>query len=493
MENITKSYGEVKALVGADFAADRGEIHALLGENGAGKSTLVRVLSRVVSQDKGNITLFGAPVATRAPMEAIKAGIGTVYQELSLVPAFTVAENVFFGRGPLSPFGTLPNRVLNRKTRELLESFEVSEIDPRTEVSNLTVSEQQVVEIVKVLARGPSVLVLDEPTAGLSEDGVEWLLRLMRQMANQQKIVIFISHRMNEVRNVADRVTVFRNGSNVGVRTMRETSSDELVSLMLGREVTDYFPKKESHVQDEVILETRGLGVARQIADINLKLHKGEVLGIGGLVGQGQTPLFLSLFGIIRSEGSIIVRGKKRNIRNPRGSIGNGIALIPEDKGTQGLVMSMAIRENITLPILKSLKRRGLISSRREREVVLDLMKILKVKAESMESRVGTLSGGNQQKVVIAKLLSTHPSIFLMYDLTRGVDVGTKTEIFHLVRDLAREGNGILFYSTTTDELAHVCDRVIVMHDGRINEELAGERLTKENIVRASLGEAVRR
>jgi ribose transport system ATP-binding protein len=450
----------------------------------------VRVLSRVVRQDKGTITLFGAPVVTRDPLEAIRAGIGTVYQELSLVPAFTVAENVFFGRGPLSRFGTMPDGVLNRKTTTLLESYGVSGIDPKTEVSRLTVSEQQVVEIVKVLARDPRVLVLDEPTAGLSEDRVEWLLQLMRQLADQQKLVLFISHRMNEVRNVADRVTVFRNGSSVGVRSMRETTSDELVSLMLGRDVVDYFPKKESHVGHDVILETRGLGVASQISDINLKLHKGEVLGIGGLVGQGQTPLFLSLFGIIRSSGSILVRGKKRNIRNPRGSIANGIALIPEDKGTQGLVMSMAIRENITLPILATLKKKGLISARREREVVLDLMKVLKVKAESMESRVGTLSGGNQQKVVIAKLLSTHPSIFLMYDLTRGVDVGTKTEIFHLVRELARDGNGILYYSTTTDELVHVCDRVIVMHDGRINEELQGERLTKENIVRASLGEA---
>jgi ribose transport system ATP-binding protein len=492
MQSITKSYGEVKALVEADFSADGGQIHALLGENGAGKSTLVRVLSRVVTQDRGDITLFGAPVLTQVPREAIRAGIGTVYQELSLVPAFTVAENVFFGGGPVSPFGTQPDRVLNRRTEALLESYGVSGIDPKAEAGRLTVSEQQVVEIVKVLGRQPRVIVLDEPTSGLSEDRVEWLLRLMRKLADQGKIVVFISHRMNEVRAVADRVTVFRNGSSVGVRSMRETSSDELVSLMLGRDVTDYFPKKESHVGAEVILETQGLGVASRISGIDLKLHAGEVLGIGGLVGQGQTPLFLSLFGILRSEGSIFVHGKKRSIRNPRGSIASGIALIPEDKGTQGLVMSMAIRENITLPILKTLKARGLVSRRREREVVLDLMRTLKVKAESMESRVGTLSGGNQQKVVIAKLLSTHPAIFLMYDLTRGVDVGTKTEIFHLVRELARQGNGILFYSTTTDELVNVCDRVLVMYDGKISEELKGQMLTKENIVRASLGEAVR-
>ncbi len=240
-----------------------------------------------------------------------------------------------------------------------------------------------------------------------------------------------------------------------------------------------------------MILETRGLSIANQISDINLMLRKGEVLGVGGLVGQGQTPLFLSLFGILKAEGSILVKGKRATIRNPRGSIGNGIALIPEDKGTQGLVMSMAIRENITLPILHSLRTRGLVSFRKEQKVVQDLMHVLKIKAESMESRVGTLSGGNQQKVVIAKLLSTRPSILLMYDPTRGVDVGTKTEIFHLVRELAREGNGILFYSTTTDELVHVCDRVIVMYDGRINEELSGARLTKENIIKASLGETV--
>ncbi len=491
MENITKSYGEVKALVGADFAATRGEIHALLGENGAGKSTLVRILSRVVRQDKGSISLDGVPVHTKSPLGAIKAGIGTVFQELSLVPVFTVAENVFFGRGPQNIFGTMPSRILNEKTAALLASYGVSGIDPKTEVSRLTVSEQQVVEIVKVLAREPQVLVLDEPTAGLAEDRVEWLLRLMRQLAEQQKIVIFISHRMNEVKNVADKVTVFRNGTHVGVRAMGETTSDELVSLMLGREVTNYFPKKDSHVGNEVILETQGLGITGKMTDVNLKLHRGEVLGVGGLVGQGQTPLFLSLFGIMKAQGNILVSGTRAMIRNPRSSISSGIALIPEDKGNQGLVMSMAIRENITLPVLQSLRSNGLVSLRKERKVVADLMQVLKIKAESMEARVGTLSGGNQQKVVIAKLLSAHPSIFLMFDPTRGVDVGTKTEIFHLIRDLARDGNGILFYSTTTDELVHVCDRVLVMYDGRITEELGGGRLTKENIIRASLGEAV--
>jgi ribose transport system ATP-binding protein len=491
MRNISVSYGEVRALTGASFAAERGEIHALLGENGAGKSTLVRVLSRVVRQSTGEITLFGAPFAPRAPRGAIDAGIGTAYQELSLVPVFTVAENIFFGRGALSPFGMQPARVLNAKAAEILESFGASGIDPKAEAGTLTVSEQQVVEIVKVLARDPAVLVLDEPTAGLSEERVEWLLRLMRQMADRRKTVIFISHRMNEVRSVADRVTVFRNGADVGVRMMKDTSADELVSLMLGREVTAYYPKKESHAAPEVILETRGLGASGRMFDVDLSLRKGEVLGIGGLVGQGQTPLFLSLFGIIRSEGSILVRGKKRSLGSPRASIGHGIALIPEDKGTQGLVMSMAIRDNITLPILGTLKRGGMIDSRRERGVVQRLMDILKIKAAGMESRVGTLSGGNQQKVVIAKLLSTRPDIFLMYDPTRGVDVGTKAEIFSLVRDLARDGNGVLFYSTTTDELVNVCDRVLVMHDGRIKAELEGAKLTKENIVRASLGEAV--
>ncbi len=367
MQNISKAYGEVKALVNADFSADAGEIHALLGENGAGKSTLVKILSRVVSQDGGDIALFGAPVRTRSPREAIEAGIGTVYQELSLVPAFTVAENLFFGRPPMSRLGTQPDRRVNRRAEALLESYGVSGIDTRAEAGRLTVSEQQVVEIVKVLGREPRVLVLDEPTAGLSEDRVEWLLALMRKLAGQGKIVVFISHRMNEVKTVADRVTVFRNGTSVGVRTMRETSSDELVSLMLGRDVIDYFPRKESHAGPEVIMETRGLSVVNGISDVSLQLHKGEVLGIGGLVGQGQTPLFLSLFGILRSEGSIFVRGKRRSIRNPRGSIASGIALIPEDKGTQGLVASMAIRENITLPILKMLKSRGLISRRKER------------------------------------------------------------------------------------------------------------------------------
>ena len=491
MENISKSFGEVKALIGAGFSANRGEIHALLGENGAGKSTLVKILSRGIKEDSGSIKLFDKQLFLKAPSDAINEGISTVYQDLSLIPVLTVAENIYFSKNSLSRWGITSKKILNAKTLDVFEKFGVSGIKPNTIVEELSVSEKQVVEIVKVLSRDPKVLVLDEPTSSLTADRVEWILKLMKQLAEEGKIVIFISHRMPEVKAVADMVTVFRNGKNISTMNMSETNSDELVSLMLGRGIVSYFPKKESFIKEKVILETRNLNIGNALRNVSFKLRMGEILGVGGLVGQGQSPLFLSLFGIIRAKGKIFINGHEKNIKNPRDSMDNGMALIPEDRSNEGLVMSMTIRENITIPILKSLKSYGLINYRREKAIALNLINMLKIKATSMESSVSTLSGGNQQKVIIAKLLSIEPKIFLMYDPTRGVDIGTKVEIFNLIKKLVSEGKSIIYYSTTMDELVNICNKVMVMHDGEITEILDGKNLNKENILKASIGEKI--
>lgn len=492
MENISKSFGKIKALDGVDFSANYGEIHALLGENGAGKSTLIKISSGAIKKDSGSIKLSDKQLFLRTPNDAINIGIGTIYQDLSLIPVLTVAENIYFNKqDSLNRWGITFNKALYQKTLNAFEKFGVSGINPSAVVEELTLSEKQVVEIIKVLSRDPKLLVLDEPTSSLTEDMVEWLLKLLRQLAKEGKIIIFISHRMHEVEAIADIVTVFRNGKNVGTRKMSETNSSELVSLMLGREVVNYFPKKESFIKEEVVLEARNLSFNHMLQNVSLKLHKGEVLGVGGLVGQGQAALFLFLFGIARAVGKIFIDGRETNIRNPKEAMNNGIALIPEDRSTEGLIFSMTLRENITLPILKNLKSHGLINFRKEKEIVSNLTEILRIKAESMESLVSALSGGNQQKVIIAKMLSIEPKVLLMYDPTRGVDVGTKAEIFKLIKKLASEGKSIIYYSTTLDELVNICDNVIVMYDGRIIGTLSGKNLVKENIIKASMGEKV--
>jgi len=492
LENISKSFGEVKALIDVNFSANCGEIHAILGENGAGKSTLVKILSRAIKEDSGSIKLFGRQLFLKTPNDAINEGISTVYQDLSLIPVLTVAENIYFNKSPQNYWKVNSKKILNSKMLDIFEKFGVSGIKPNTIVEELSSSEKQVVEIIKALYRDPKVLILDEPTSSLTADKVEWLLKLIKNLAEKGKIVIFISHRMPEVKAIANIVTVFRNGMNISTMKMSETNSDELVSLMLGRGKIDFFPNKESFIKEEkVILETRNLNIGNVLRNINFKLHVGEILGVGGLVGQGQIPLFLSLFGIIKAKGQIFIDGHEKNIKNPKDALDNGMALIPEDRNIEGLIMSMTIRENITMPILKKIKSYGLINYKKEKSIVLNYINMLKIKATSMESLVSTLSGGNQQKVLIAKLLSIDPKIFLMYDLTKGVDIGTKVEIFNLIKKLANEGKGIIYYSTTIDELVNICDKVMVMRDGEIVEILDGKNLNKENILKASIGEKI--
>jgi ABC-type sugar transport system ATPase subunit len=494
MENISKSYGNVKALVNVDFISNYGEIHALLGENGAGKSTLIKILSRVIKEDKGTISLNGKILKMKDPDSAIKNGIGTVYQDLSLIPDITVADNIFFNSSDLTNFGSVSFNTIYKKTIELFRYFkvnEIAEIDPKTEVNQLQLSKRQIVEIIKVIGRNPDVLILDEPTSTLSDSEVKWLIAMVKSFAIQGKIVIFISHKMAEVQELADKITVFRNGENVGTRLMKETNSDELVSLILGRKLLEYFPKKVDFVQKDVALETRSLNYGKDLKDISFKLHKGEILGVGGLAGQGQLMLFLSLFGIFKARGEFFVNGKKINVTNPANSIKNGLALIPEDRNREGLIPSMSIKNNITLSILKSLTKYGLINRKLENKVVEKIFNELRIKAEGYDTLVSSLSGGNQQKVVIGKLMATEPSIFLMYDITKGVDVGTKSEIFLLIEELLKRGCAVLYYSTTIDELVNICDRVIIMHYGRIAEDLSGSNLSKENIIHCSIGEKI--
>ena len=490
VEHISKSFDGVQALQDVNFIARRGEVHAILGENGAGKSTLVKLLSCAIRPDSGKITLFGQPIRGRNPIDAKKLGIGTIYQELSLIPNLSVTANIFINSNKGSA-RMVSMKEWRGKTAELFRKYGIEGINPGSIAGDLPLPQRQMIEIVKVLSLDPKVVIFDEATSALSEDNVKWLLGLAKQLAAEGKIVLFISHRMSEIRLGCDRVTVFRNGHNVGEKRMCETNPDELVAMMLGRKLSGYFPEKSSAVQAEKLVEVKNLIIGKQQQSVSFDIRRGEILGVGGLAGQGQATLLYSLYGVVESKGDVFLGGKKVSLRNPKQCMKNSIALIPEDRATQGLVQPLSIMDNIVLPILPQMTKGIFISKKKEMRVVDALMERFKIKAEGPDTLVMTLSGGNQQKVVLAKLLAIEPSVFLMFDITRGVDVGTKVEIFNFIKELAAKGHAILYYSTDVEELVNVCNDVIVMFDGRIISRLTGDNLTKENIIRASVGEEI--
>lgn len=491
-DGLVKRYGGTLALDHASFRAAAGEVHALLGENGAGKSTFIKVLTGAVSGDEGVLRLGGREIPIRG-RGSRDAGIAAVFQELSLIPDLTVAQNIWFRREPRTPLRTIPVRDLVRRTEALFERYGFPQVDPGREVRGLSVAERQLVELAKALASEPNVLVLDEATSALAPQEAAWLLGLVRRLASEGALVIFISHRMAEVRQVADRLTVFRNGATVGTGTVGELDDDEIVTMMLGRRLERLYPEREATVREALLLEARDLRLGHRLRGVDLALREGEILGIGGLQGQGQLELFLSLVGAVRARGEILVSGRRQRIRNPRDALraGIGVALVPEDRQGQGLLLDKSVRENVSLGVIGRLSRFGLLDLREERARVGEALRSLHVVLADLEQPVDDLSGGNQQKVVIAKLLLTNARVLLLYDLTRGVDVGTKGEIFALMRDLVRRGYGLLFFSTDTQELVNVADRIAVMSAGRVVATLEGERSTEDDVVRASIGEAV--
>ena len=486
---ISKSFGGVRALDAVDFDGEAGQVHALLGENGAGKSTFIKILTGAVVPDEGSLTLFGKPLAPGSPRDAARAGVAAVFQELSLVPDLTVAQNIWFRRESLTALRTVRGRALVRETERLFGRLAFPPVDPRREVRGLSVAERQLVEIAKAVASEPRVLILDEATSALAPREVTWLLGLARRLAETGMIVIYISHRLGEVQQVADQITVFRNGMMAGTRPAAVATEDEIVSMMLGRRIERLYPEKGQSVRDAVTLRVRGLRLGHRLRDIDLDVHAGEVLGIGGLQGQGQLELFLSLFGVLRAQGRIEVDGRHVRIGSPRQALnaGIGLALVPEDRQNQGLLLPKSVRENVTLAVARRFARHGILDLRQERALVDEAVRQLNIVLADTEQPVASLSGGNQQKVVIAKLLLTQARVLLLYDLTRGVDVGTKGEIFRLMRNLADEGYAILFFSTDMQELLHIADRVAVLSDGTVSGLLAGNEITEDAILRAAI------
>jgi len=489
LTGIKKAFGPVVALAGADLNIRYGEVHALLGENGAGKSTLLKVLTGVTRPDSGHIRLEGQELHFRHVADTMRAGIGTVFQELSLIPDLSVAANLFFLHEDLSRLGTISQRNLQRRAEELFEHLGLEGIPVDVPAGTLPIAQQQLVEIAKVLGRHPRILLLDEATSSLPLEDTEWLFRTVRSLTAEGTAVVFISHRMQEVMELADRISVLRNGVTVAAGPRATFTEDSLVEHMLGQRLLAQFPEQLAPPTDKVVLRVKDLRVGRALHDVNLEVREGEILGIAGLQGQGQMSLLLSLYGWAHAHGTIEVDGHPVRLHSPRDGLRHGIALVPEDRRTEGLLLDQSVRENLTLPLLTQLRNMvGFLPMSRERAAAWDVVDRLHVRTASIEQEVGTLSGGNQQKVLLGKMLATKVRVLLLADITRGVDVGAKADFYKLIQRLAAEGKAIIFYSTDSLELVSFCHRVAVMYDHTVFAVLSGSELTEENLIRAYMG-----
>jgi ribose transport system ATP-binding protein len=426
----------------------------------------------------------------RSPLDAQDAGIATVFQELSLIPDLTVAANLFYSMEPRVRAGRIDKRALRRKAAATMQDLGVEGIEVGRTIRELSLAQRQIVEICKALIREPDVLVLDEATSALLPEQVEWLFANVRSFAERGGIAVFISHRLEEIENLSHRVTVFRGGVDVGSGAIGEMPEARLVELMLGHRVDRVYPEQLAAPAEnqDVVCELSDFSSSPSLRHVSMAIRRGEIVGVGGLQGQGQHALFLALFGARRSAGKVVVNGREIRLRRPEDALAAGLVLIPEDRATEGLCLSLAIRDNISLGSLRSVSRWGLIDPGRERRLVGDMVKRLQIVLRNTLDEASSLSGGNQQKVLLGRVLAQQPLILLMYDATRGVDVGTKTEIYRLMRELCERGVSILFYSTDVSELANLSDRVIVLHDGAIRAHLSGADLKEHQIVAASVG-----
>jgi ribose transport system ATP-binding protein len=497
MTGVSKRYGGVTALKDADLAIMPGRIHAVLGENGAGKSTLIKIMSGVVPPDEGTITLDGKPVSFASPAAANAAGIVCVFQELSLIPDLSVADNIVISTPP-QRLGLIDRKAQRAIAERALADAGATGIHPSALVKDLSLSRRQMVEIAKALARRPRVLILDEATSALTAADVESVFGVIRRLRADGTAIVYISHRMHEIAELADDCTVFRNGRKIATYAAGTKTDTEVVELMIGREYKNVFPPKFSGARAAVpAIACTGLSWAGRLRDISFSLYPGEVVGLGGLDGQGQRELLLALFGVLRGvSGSIDIAGRPGAIHDPSEAKSRDVAmaLIPEDRKTEGLMLPMSVAENLCFAALGRVSSHGIIDRAASAAKIAEMIDLLQIKVADPGLPVSSLSGGNQQKVVIAKWLMNEPRIVLLNDPTRGIDVGTKQEIYTLLRRLADQGVAILFYSTDYDELIGCCDRVLVMYDGAVVRELDGANITEHALLASALniGEAAR-
>jgi ribose transport system ATP-binding protein len=491
MEGVSKRYGGVHALEKAELSVAPGRIHAILGENGAGKSTCIKIMAGVVAPDEGRMTMEGREVAFASPAAANDAGIVCIFQELSLIPDLSVADNISISNPP-TRLGLIDRRAQRRIAEAALARAGAEDIHPLALVKDLPLSRRQMVEIAKALQLKPRILILDEATSALTAADVGKVFAVLKRLRSEGLALLYISHRMHEIAQLADECTVFRNGRNVASYKAGTKTDNEVVELMIGREYSHIFPPKPAPVPQAQppVLECRNLSWTERLKDISLSVRAGEVVGLGGLDGQGQRDLLLALFGVLAGcSGEVLIDGKPTAIASPSAAKAAkiGMALIPEDRKTEGLMLPMTVRDNLSFASLDRMSKGGVIDRAAEQRLIDEMIKLLGIRTVSADIPVGALSGGNQQKVVIGKWLMNQPRIILLNDPTRGIDVGTKQEIYQLLRRLADSGAAILFYSTDYDELIGCCDRVLVLYDGQIKRELVGGEITERALIASAL------
>lgn len=481
-KNITKHYPGVIALNNVCLKLKRGEIHALAGENGAGKSTLIKTCTGAIRPTSGQIIVNGHSYDALTPALAGQEGIGVIYQEFTLVNELTAYENIFLGRELKRKAGFVDNKAMITRTKELFRELNIN-IDPLTKVEKLTVGYQQMVEIAKAVAKDIRILIMDEPSAPLTNQEVETMFQMIERLRKKGITILYISHRLDELFRICDRVTVLRDGNYIMTTDMKDIGRDELIHQMVGRTLKETFPAREIRRDSPVALELRKVS-GNGVSDISLKVRKGEILGLGGLIGAGRTELAELIFGVkALQSGEIYKNGEKLNIRNPKEAIKHGISLVPEDRKRQGANMQMTIRENITMAILPRISRVGWVNRKQEKKIVQSMKENLKIKTPSLEQTVENLSGGNQQKVILGKWLSTNPDIIIFDEPTRGIDVGAKQEIYGLMDELKGAGKAIIMISSDMEELLGMSDRIAILNKGKISGILQKNEFSQERVL----------
>ena len=486
---ITKAFPGVLALNDVSFKAGGGQVVALVGENGAGKSTLLKILNGDYQPDSGQYLIDQKECRFRTPREAIAAGVSVIYQERQIVPYLTVAENIFMEEIPVGPARLIDYRELNLRAQEIIDEFKLP-FHATDRVKNLSVAYQQMVEIMKSYRRDPKVIAFDEPTASLSDAEIETLFKIIEGLKKKGIIILYVSHRLNEIFQITDEVVILKDGAFVGQLATKDTSKSGVIMKMVGRNLGDIFHSlnRNDHIGDTV-LEVRDL-VANNVKNVSFQLRAGEVLGFAGLVGAGRTETMRAVFGADkRGHGDIYIDGKKVNIALPEDAINNGMALCPEDRKDQGIIGKRPVRENISIATLRSLSKRGFINFVQERKLAADSVKELEIKTPSVEKPIAELSGGNQQKVILARWLAAHPKVLILDEPTKGIDVGSKSEIYQVICDLAKQGIGVIMISSELPEILGICDRIIVMCQGRITGELMREEATERKVLTLAMAD----
>lgn len=487
-KKVCKSFGEVKVLKEIDLSIEQGEVFALMGENGAGKSTLMKILSGAYSRDSGEVYLNGSHVNITNPSQALDYGISIIYQELSVIPTLTVVENIFLGRLLKKKNGLLDWPEMQRQSLDAIKQVNLN-ISPNTVLSDLSVAQRQLIEIARAVSLKAKVVIMDEPTSSLSENEIRMLFQIIDSLKKQGVTIIYISHKLEEIMEICDRIAVLKDGSVTGISYIKDTDKDQIVNWMVGRNIEDYYPKRKPYTRSQdPVLKVEHFSDGKVVKDVNFEAHGGEILGIYGLVGSGRTETMRAIFGADKLQsGNLYLNGEQINIRSPQDAIEHGIVLCTEDRRHEGLISIFSIKTNVTLANFSSMSKKGFINHKTESSIAEHYVDAMKIKAAGIQTQVQFLSGGNQQKVVIGKWLNTHSDIYIFDEPTRGVDVGAKVDIYQLMIDLADAGKTVIMVSSELPEILGVSDRIMVMCEGEITYTCQNIDITEEHLIKYAI------